>query len=103
VQVSPESQLEGAARYLGMPPWVRAGDGKFYYGEEDAVVDYWSDYLYDDLVGSPGEARAVVGSLGWWGPALTREDRRQGACGELRGRSRRMTFGCWRGHRWTLG
>lgn len=55
-QVKDSWLLEGGARYSGAPPWVQL-DGRLYYGEEENVVDYWSDFVYDGDLHSPGLTR----------------------------------------------
>ena len=62
-QINGEHRLPGAAKFIGLPPWVRIGDGRFYYGEEEAVVDYWSDYLFDDIVGGSSPGASLPPSL----------------------------------------
>ena len=61
--------LPGAAKMIGLPPWIRMTDGHMYYeDEEDGLETYWRDYLDED-VGQEAQRRMRLG-----GGGLMRED-----------------------------
>lgn len=54
--------LPGCHKYVGLPPWVKLGEGNLFLDEldeDDAVAEYWADYVFGEGLRSPGEHRSV--------------------------------------------
>lgn len=53
--------LPGCHKYVGLPPWVKLGEGNLFMDEldeDDAVAEYWADYVFGEGLHSPGEHRS---------------------------------------------
>jgi len=48
-QVKEEWFLQGSSVFIGIPPWVRPNEAKYFYNDDDSngMMDYWSEMLYD--------------------------------------------------------